>query len=180
MPLTHQVMTMPFRRFNNMSLRPIHRLKHVVDKQAGIAAGVTDITALVDTVDAPVLANTSEVETGAKVNGIYLKVEAVRTTATSGVLSNVYLMVSKNPGNNLVMPPPNTVGSSDNKRYIIHQEMVMLQQQGNGNPRTVFNGVIAIPRGYRRFGPDDALLLAVLSPGVSINYCIQCHFKEFR
>ncbi len=163
---------------SSMSLRPIHRIKHVVDKQAGVVLGVQNLTTLIDTVDAPVLANREEVETGSKVNGIYLKVEVSATTAAA--LANVYMYVAKNPGTNLTLPNANSVGASDNKRYVIHQEMVMIQKVVAGNPRILFNGVIAIPRGYRRFAPDDSLVLAVLSPGVNIDLCLQCHYKEFR
>ncbi len=169
---------MPRFRSRSMSLRPVHRLKHVVDKQAGVGLGIIDNTVLVLAVDAPVLANTNEVETASKVNGIYLKVEAYARTAAA--LANCYLLVAKNPGGNLSIPNPNAVGIDDNKKYVIHQEMVMMQRVVNGNPRTLFNGVIVIPRGYRRFGPNDNLLLRVLSPGVDIDLCIQCHYKEFR
>ncbi len=161
-------------------MRPVHRIKHVVDTQDAIAAGNQTSYNLIKTVDAPVLANSEEVETGAKVNGIYLKLEAVRTTATSGVLGNVYMIIYKNVGGNLVVPAANAIGVSDNKRFVIHQEMIMLEQQGNGNPRIVFNGVFVIPRGYRRFGPNDLLQLSVRSPGVGINLCWQAHYKEFR
>jgi len=86
----------------------------------------------------------------------------------------------KNPGNNLVFPNANVVGSDDNKKYVIHQEMVMFQQQSNSNPRTVFNGVIVIPKGYRRMAINDQLILFLFSPGVNTFACIQCHYKEFR
>ncbi len=125
------------------------------------------------------LANTTEVETGSKVNGIYLKLEAY-ASGTVGALANFYMIIAKNPGNNITMPTPNGVGASDNKRFVIHQEMVMLQQEVNGNPRTVFNGVIVIPKGYRRFGPDDRLQIIVLTPGIDSLFCFQCHYKEFR
>lgn len=168
------------RRFNRgmAALRPVHRIKHVVDVQAGLNLNTVSTDNLILAVDAPVLANRTEVETGSKVNGIYLKVEAYATTA--GALANLYMYVMKNPGGNLVGPNPNVAGSSDNKKYIIHQEMVMLQQAVNGNPRTLFNGVIVIPRGYKRFGPNDILQIRLLAPGVDINYCIQAHYKEFR
>ncbi len=161
-----------------MSLRPVHRIKHVVDNQSGIIAATSTGINLITAVDAPVLANVTEVETGAKVNGIYLRVECYATTA--GALANVYLIVYKNPGNNIGAPAPNTVGTSDDKRYVIHQEMVMLEQSVNGNPRTLFNGVIVIPRGLRRFGPNDRLNVQILAPGVNISLCLQCHYKEFR
>ncbi len=169
---------MSFRRSRGNALRPIHRIKHVVDKQGATVAGTKVTEDLIVTKDAPVLANVAEVETGSKVNGIYLKVETY--ARSSAALANFYMAIMKNPGENLAAIVPNTVGSSDDKRFVIHQEMVMLQRVADGNPRTVFNGVIAIPRGYRRFGPNDKLHLILLSPGVSTDYCFQCHYKEFR
>ncbi len=161
-----------------LNLRPVNRIKHVKDEQGGIAAASTVNVTLADATDTPTLAVTDSVETGSTINAIYLKVEINATS--SAALANAYMYVAKNPGNNLSMPNPNAVGASDNKKYVIHQEMVMLQQQTNSNPRTLFNGVIVLPRGYRRFGPDDQLLLKISSPGVSLNYCVQCHYKEFR
>ncbi len=170
---------MPFRR-SSMSLRPVHRIKHVVDKQFAVAAGATVPQILIKAVDAPVLANADEVETGSKVNGIYLKVEVSRTGTTSDVLSNFYIAIMKNPGFNIADVSPNSVGIDDNKRFVIHQEMVMTQGNNASNPRTVFNGVIVIPRGYRRFGPNDQLRLITEAPGTNMNVCVQCHYKEFR
>ena len=166
-------------RNRGMSIRPVHRIKHVIDRQAAVSLGVVSTTNLILTVDAPVLANVDECETGSKVNGIYLKVEVVNTGVT-GVLGNAYMMVVKNPGGNLTFPNPNVVGSDDNKKYVIHQEMVMLQMVDNSNPRTLFNGVIVLPRGYRRNGPNDTLQLMVFSPGIELTFCLQCHYKEFR
>ncbi len=169
---------MPFRRQMGNSLRPVHRIKHVIDVQQGGVLAVQKNNILIIAKDAPVLANTTEVETGSKVNGIYLKVEVSATTAAA--LANFYLLVWKNPGGNIAAFTPNTVGANDNKRFVIHQEMVMLQKDATGNPRTVFNGVIVLPRGYRRFGPNDELTLVLFSPGVNTDQCFQCHYKEFR
>ncbi len=152
----------------------------MVDAQGATAGGTVEDIILANTVDAPVLANIRDVETGSKINGIYLKVEVINTEVTQGVLPNVYLLVGHNPGNNISMPNPNAVGSNDAKRFVIHQEMLMLQKQTGSNPRTLFNGVIALPRGYRRNGPGDILILRLLSPGVDIEWCVQCHYKEFR
>ncbi len=171
---------MVFRRRSGNNLRPVNRIKHVVDQQLAGTAGTSNDIILIDTVDAPVLANTAEVETGSTVNGIFLKVEAINVTATQGALPNAYIMVYKNPGSNLTFPNPNVVGADDNKKYVIHQEMVMLQKQSDSNPRTLFAGVIGIPRHYRRNGPDDTMRLRVFSPGVNTEWCAQCHYKEFR
>ncbi len=53
---------------------------------------------------------------------------------------------------------------------------------GNGLPRVVFNGVIKIPKGYIRNGPNDKLqvVLRVGTAAINFNFCLQCHYKEFQ
>ncbi len=170
---------MPFRqRFRSSALRPVNRIKHVVDIQGGLIAGTQTDTNLISTTDTPLLTANNAVETGSKVNGIYLNVEAYATSA--GAISNIYMAIVKNPGGNIVEPTANLIGVSDNKRFVIHQEMKMMQQVDKGNPRTIFNGVIAIPKGYRRNAPNDLLVISLLTTGVTANFCFQCHYKEFR
>lgn len=159
-------------------MRPVNRIKHIVDIQQGITAATQANQVLVEAVQAPAVANVREVNNGSTVNAIYLTVEAYATTA--GALSNLYMIVFKNPGGNLTVPQGNTVGSNDNKKYVIHQEMVMLQQAVNGNVRNVFKGVIVIPKGYRRFGVNDLLQISFYSPGVNCNVCFQCIYREFK
>ncbi len=170
---------MVFRRRSGNALRPVNRIKHVVDNQFATALGVEQKTNMVVTVDNPTTAATSNVQVGCTINGIFLSVEIVNTGAT-GVLANAYMLVFKNPGGNLTSPVPNIVGASDNKKYVIHQEMVMLQMVDNSNPRTLFKGVIVLPRHMRRFGPNDLLQLSIFSPGVELSGCSQVHYKEFR
>ncbi len=171
---------MPRHRYNRgNSIRPVNRIKHVVDFQGATALGVQFNSNLITAVDAPILANPAEVVTGCKVNAIYLRVEVVNT-GTTGVLANAYLAVFKSPGASVGLSDPNVIGTDKDKRFVIHQEIVMLQMVDNSNPRTLFNGVIMIPRGYRRFGPADLLVCRVFSPGVELNICIQAHYKEFR
>ncbi len=169
---------MVFRRGTRNSIRPVNRIKHVVDVQSATTAGTKVDNTLISTVDAPAIGNANEVETGSTVNGIYLRVEVYGTS--SAALSNVYMLVFKNPGNRLTSPAPNTVGSNRDKNFVIHQEMVMVQKVTPSNPRTLFNGVIVIPRGYRRNAPLDRLMVTLLAPGVNIDFCLQCHYKEFR
>ncbi len=163
-----------------MAMRPVNRIKHVVDSSATITAGSQLNNILIDAEDAPVLANTNEVQTGSTVNGIYLRVEVAPTETDVGAIPNIYMIITKSPGGNITIPAANAVGASDNKRFVIHQEMVMTNNVAGGNPRTLFNGVIAIPKGYRRFGPDDNLQIGLLSTAVNMAICFQCHYKEFR
>lgn len=165
----------------NPSLRPIHRIKHVIDAEGGTVAGTSSIVDLITTVDDPSLGTANECETGSKVNGIYLKVEALHSSGAGR--SNMYMTLFKNPGNNMTgaRPSPNAVGVSDAKNHVIHQEMIMLNgDAGNGQPRVLFNGVLKIPKGYIRNGPADRLQLVLLTPTVLSDWCVQCHYKEFR
>ncbi len=161
-----------------MALRPVNRIKHVVDGQFGITGGANFALNIASTTDTPTLAITDSVETGSVIKGFFLVMECYATTA--GALSNVYMAIWKNPGGNLTAPAPNTVGGNDNKKYVIHQEMIMLQKQVDGNPRTLFKGVIVIPKHLQRNGPADDWRIQVLAPGVNIDLCYQVHYKEFR
>ncbi len=160
------------------SIRPVNRIKHVFDKQGATTAGTQVNETIVLTKDAPVLANTQECATASTINGFFITCEINATT--SAALPNVYFILWKNPGGNLTNITANTVGADDNKRFVFHQEMVMLQQQTNSNPRTLFKGVIKVPKGYRRNAPNDTTKIGILAPGVNINYCLQVHYKEFR
>lgn len=167
------------RRFNRGNLlRPVQRIKHVIDSQFGQVLDTQSVVELIESIDAPTLASTKSVQTGSTVHGIYLKVEAAATTAAA--LANFYLAVVKNPADTFTFPNANTIGASELKKYVIHQEMVMLQKSVTGNPRTIFNGVIVIPRNYKRNGPGDTLELLTFAPGVNTDVCVQCHYKEFR
>ncbi len=176
--MVQMIAIMPFRRRLQSSIRPVHRIKHVIDIQGGLVAGTQTGDKIVNTKDAPVLANVNEVETGATVNGFFLNVQIA--ASGTAALANVYLIVYKNPGNNIVAPTANQVGSSDDKRYVIHQEMIMSEKNTTAIPRTLFKGVIVVPKGFRRCGPNDTWYVALLAPGVTFDYCFQCIYKEFR
>ncbi len=137
---------------------------------------------IIDTVDSPVLTSPTQVETASKTHAIYLRIEALH--AAQAGRSNMYMMLFKNVGNNISAssrPLPNAVGVSDMKRYVLHQEMIMLNgDAGNGQPRTLFNGVISIPRGMQRNGPDDQLQVVLQCPTVDADFCLQSIYKEFR
>ncbi len=165
-----------------MALRPINRIKHVVDSSATIGAGTTFAFAIANATDTPTLAVTNSVETGAKINGFYIRLEAASNEAIDlGAIPNFYMYVWKNPGGNLTRLNPNTVGANDNKRFVIHQEMTMLENKGQGsNARTIFNGVVVVPKGVTRCGPNDVWEVVILCPALNTAVCVQVHYKEFR
>ncbi len=160
-------------------LHPVHSIKHVVDKQGGLVLGTNVVENVIVAKDTPVLTVAQDVETGSRVNAIFLNVQVTPTSSAS--IANVYLAVFKNPGDNLTPPNANAVGVSDNKKWVIHQEMIMCQQESIGSiPRTLFKGVISIPGSYKRFGTKDRLNIVLFAPGCNFNYCIQCIYKEIK
>ncbi len=164
--------------FRNRMRPVINSVKHVVDSQVGMVLGVSTNVTLINTVDNPVLANAADIASQSIVKAVYLKVEAYATTA--GALSNIYMQVQKSPGANIPITQGNLVGIDKDKKFTIHQEMVMLQKVINGNPRTLFAGVIRIPKRYQRFGYLDVLTLNLFAPGVNTDACVQCIYKEFK
>ncbi len=169
-----------FRR-RSLATRPVQRIKHVVDNNATVASAVQFDLPVILATDTPTLAVTNSVITGSKVYGIYLKVLVSSNEAPLvGAIPNVYMIIFKNTGGNLTVPTANAVGSDDNKRYVLHQEMSMNVNIRGDVPTVLFDGVVKIPKTYNRFGPNDTLLVSVLSPFLDIALCIQVHYKEFR
>ncbi len=165
-------------RFQRNSLRPINSIKHVIDNQGGLIAGTQALVSLADGVDSYTLADADGVPTGARINSIFLNIQ-VAATAT-GALANVYMFVYKNPGTNLTaFPNGNVIGISDFKKFIFHQEMIMTEKNTTAIPRTLFKGVLKLPKHMRRWGADDQLVVALFSPGVTYDYCVQCIYKHY-
>ncbi len=172
---------MVFRRRLGNSLRPVHSIKHVIDRQFGIVLAVQQSADLIKAVDAPVVANDEEVETGSHVNALYLNVQVA--ASSTAALANIYFYIYKNAGSNIssgVIPNANVVGTSDLKTKIFHQEMIMTEKNTTAFPRTMFRGVIMIPKHMRRMGINDVIRIEMFSPGVNYDLCFQCIYKEFR
>ncbi len=161
-------------------LHPVNTQKHVVDNQGGLVAGTQTFVSLIQAVDNAVLANPDDVDTASTINGIFLNIQ-VAATGTAA-LANVYMMIYKNPGNMIVggIPNANVVGASDFKRQVFHQEMIMTEKNTTAIPRTLFKGVLVIPKKMRKMFRDDSIQLGLFAPGVNFDYCVQCIYKEIR
>lgn len=159
-------------------LRPVQSIKHIVDVQGGLLVNTTVVNTLVNVVDTPSVGTTNGVLAGSSVNSIFLNVQVAATSTAA--LANVYMAVYKNPGGNIATVDPQIVGGNDNKRYVIHQEMLMTEKNTTAIPRTLFKGVIRLPRGMKRFTYGDKLEITLKSPGTTYDFCYQTIYKEFR
>ncbi len=179
---------MPYR--NSLRMRPVNSLKHIIDTNGNINLAVQSVTDLVfaDPNPDPEV-SPSKVTTGSTVSSVYLRVEVSGTTAAGGV-NNVYMAVVKNPGNQISFATLNSLGISNDRKWVIHQEMVMTAPQSTAAtaefrfPRTLFQGVIRIPPRMRRFGVDDKLQVLlqhrVGEATQQTDFCLQAIYKEFR
>ncbi len=124
-------------------------------------------------------------EPGGTVHSIYIRVEVIGKDSAGGV-DNIYMAVVKNPGGNFVFPNLDLLGVSDLRRFVIHQEMIMLDFKGttSGFPRTMFKGVIRIPRGYKRSGLEDKIQIILQHRSGEATqlteFCIEAIYKEFQ
>ncbi len=164
-----------------MVLANIQRIKHIVEAEGNVDDSPVSTVDLINTVDSPAFTNAVNCETGSRVHGIYLHLEVSHTSGTGR--PNIYFIIFKNPGANLTAPDPKAVGITDERKYVIHQGMVMMSgDAANGLPRVMFDGVIRIPKLYQRNGIKDKLQLVIRTgtTDLAADFCLQCIYKEFR
>ncbi len=169
-----------FRRGNY--LRPVNTLKHIVDQQGALTVDNQDVIALVFGADNPGTgANPEQVTIGSHVKSLFLNVQVSATSTAS--IANVYMIVYGNPGNNIPsadIPDGNKTGVSDFRKNIFHTEMIMTEKNTTAMPRTLFKGVLKVPRKFARIGASDRIDIALYAPGTTQEYCIECIYKEIR
>jgi len=179
---------MPRRMGRALALRPITSIKHVVDTNGGITGAIQSITDVMRAIDNPdYLTNPNDINTGAVMKWIFLNVQIIQKVAAGGV-DNIYLAVYKNVGNNTaLLANGDAIGASDRKRFVIHQEMVMtgnVLTAAAAVPKTLFKGVLRIPKSLQRFGLEDRLQVIIShrtgEASQQSNFCLQCIYKELN
>ncbi len=172
-------------RSRQLGLRPVNRLKHVVDTNGAIILALPSVTDVISTVDNPSTGSSNQVKPTSIVRSIFLQVEVIGKDSAAGV-DNIYMIVFKNPSADLVIPAVDSVGTSDKRKFVIHQEMRMLDFKGttSGFPRTLFRGVIKIPQPYQRNGVQDKLQVVLGHRAGETTqlteFCLQCIYQEYR
>ena len=162
-----------------LRLRPVKSIKHIVDVQTGLLVGVQNPTQIIEGVDNYTLSDSNGVPTGSYVRSFFLNVQVA--ASSTAALANVYMAVFKNPGSNIIsFPNANAFGTSDQKKLVFHQEMTMTEKNTTAIPRTLFKGVIRIPKHMQRMGADDEVVVQLFSPGVTMDACLQCIYKHYE
>ncbi len=166
-----------------LNIRPVNSLKHIVDVVGTTTLTLINAIDVVSAVDAPIFTTSNLVHVGSVIKWIYLRVEAT-VSASHTLRPNFYMAVFKSPAGDITISNINTSGVTEERKFIIHQEMRMMGSTGSATfPRTIFAGVIRIPPKYQRFGINDELRVALQNgPGETTgetDWCMQCIYKEF-
>ena len=67
----------------------------------------------------------------------------------------------KNPGTNLSTPEPESVGTSNEKKFVIKQWNAMIMRNQDGNNPYHWEGFIKIPYRFQRMGTDDTWQIVI-------------------
>ncbi len=166
-------------RRRNFGPRPvINSIKNSINFGQGITGTLAQIifAKAVTTPDPTIRDNVSH---GSLIKAIYCTLDGCGLAA-SGVLNimNFYLM--KNPGNNLTVPDPRSVGGSNEKKFIFRQWQFMIMRNQDGNTPFHWEGWIKIPKRYHRMGTDDVLELVVqCSSGATGHFSSEFIYKWY-
>ncbi len=152
---------MPRRRaVFSRGIRPvINSIKNVHVAAFGIT-GAPTVTTLAKAVNTPLSTVTSDVSNGCIIKAIYITFDVCGLAGT-GVLNNATMFLAKNPGDNLTLPTPESVGSSNEKKFIIKMWRAMIMRNQDGNVPYHWEGWIRIPKRYHRMGTDDTWQFSV-------------------
>ncbi len=158
----------------------VHSTKNIVQAIGGIAAAATQDLVIADAVDASTLADVDGVDRNCIVNTVYLEVW-LYGAAADNVNSPIDWYIAKNPGNNLSLPDPTTVGSDDNKRWVFAMGKGLVANQAAGNPPYLIRGWFSIPKRYRKMNADDQIVLRIDNNTAGIvNFCFLAIYKWYK
>ncbi len=174
---------MPFRQRASYGRRPnrmgtiIKSVKNVKNDVAGLGAATNLVTTIVNTLDNPATTTDNQVERGCKIFKIWMEwwYYGLSTGNTNDII-DAYII--KNPGNNLTVPNPGTVGTSNEKKFVIKIWKGLAGTKTTGGYPYQWKGWIKIPKVYQRFGIDDRLAFVIRSPTTG-NSCTNFVYKWF-
>ncbi len=168
------------RRRRSFGIRPvINSIKNIhLDAEAISSTAVTAI--LAKAVNNPVNTVTNDVEHGCVIKAIWLSFDVCGLGGT-GVANAFDAYLIKNPGSNLTLPAVISVGSSNEKKFVIKQWRAMIMRIQDGPNPYHWEGWIKIPKRYHRMGTDDLWQFSIASTsGVTGLYNIQAIYKWYK
>ncbi len=151
---------MPGRRFTRRRMQaPINSIKNQPFFGTGITGTPTEILVAKAT-NTPLSTVSTDVSNGCQINQIWCSLDVCGLGGT-GVLNSFVAYLAKNPGDNLALPAPFSLGTSNEKKFAIKTWSAMIMRNQDGNLPYHWEGWVKVPKVYRRMGTDDTWRLVI-------------------
>ncbi len=156
----------------------IHSVKHYVQQSRSQVATVARVT--ID-ICKGVLATTNngvdEVVEGANVKAVFVEMWLL----DSGNDGSFIVSLEKRPSGlgGLTFAESNALGQYNNKKNLLYVTQGLSPNNGVGNPVPIIRQWFVIPKGKRRFGLEDKLVLNITNNGLNdLEFCGFFTYKE--
>ncbi len=175
---------MPYRQRGSYSRRSFQRpiinsIKNVANNTQGLT-GTQVFVRFAKAVTSPSPTVSTDVSHGCIIQAVYVTIDVCGLGGT-GVLNVYDGYIIKNPGDNLTLPAPISIGSSNEKKFVFKQWRFMIMRNQDGNMPFHWEGWLKIPRRYQRMGTDDTLtFVAQCTSGVTGHVSSQFIYKWKR
>ncbi len=167
------------RRFGNRGIRPvINSIKNVMNDAQGLT-GSAVTAVLAKAVSNPVNTVATDTAHGCVIKAIWISFDVCGLAGTG--VSNVFdAYLIKNPGANLTLPAPISVGTSNEKKFVIKMWRAMIMRIQDGPNPYHWEGWIKIPKRYHRMGTDDLWQFSIQSTAsVTGLYSLKAIYKWY-
>ncbi len=115
--------------------------------------------------DNPVTTVHNDVQNGSKIFRLWLEFWIYGQTAgATNDIIDAYII--KDPGNNLTLPDPGTVGTSNEKKFVFKTWKGLMGVKSLGGQPYMWRGWIKVPKIYQRMGADDRITIVYRSPTI--------------
>ncbi len=167
------------RRRGAQSLNVINSIKNVHLTATGVTAANLHLI-FAKAVTSPDPTVSSDVSHGCVIKAIWLSLSGCGLGGT-GVINTMNLYLFKNPGANLTPPLPTSVGTSNEKKFVIRQWQFMIMRNQDGNLPYHWEGWIKVPKRYQRMGTDDTWSINVAcTAALTGHQNMQAIYKWYR
>ncbi len=174
---------MPFRqrgsygRRRRSGLSVINSIKNQPNFVDGVATATNLSRTIALAVSSPDNTVSTEVENGSKIFRFYFEWWYYGLSAgNTNDIVDAYII--HNPGTNLTLPNPGSVGTSNEKKFVFKTWKGLGGNKSLGGQPYSWRGWIKVPRTLQRMGTDDAIQFVVRSPTTG-NSCFHAVYKWF-
>ncbi len=158
-------------------------VKSIKNVRSVVTAGVAGTTTEVDiakAVNTPLSTVQTEVAHGSKIFRIWVDFTiggSAEVAIGTSTFADAYIFI--NPGANLTAPAPSSVGTSNEKKFVIRQWKGIIGARTQGYEPLRFRGWVKIPKIYQRVATDTRIVFVFRSEGTASLACTQFIYKWF-